>query len=57
VSSPRQASSTGHADPGFTLRTYTHLMEGSSERTMRATDAAFVGKPAASDEYDEDDNQ
>jgi len=31
----------GHADPGFTLRTYTHLMEGSSERTRRAIDSAF----------------
>jgi integrase len=31
----------GHADPGFTLRTYTHLMEGSAERTKRAIDAAF----------------
>lgn len=33
----------GHADPGFTLRTYTHLMEGSSERTKRAIDIAFLG--------------
>jgi integrase len=31
----------GHADPGFTLRTYTHLMDGSAERTRRAIDAAF----------------
>lgn len=31
----------GHADPISTLRTYTHLMEGSSERTKRATDAVF----------------
>jgi hypothetical protein len=35
----------GHADPGFTLRTYTHVMEGSSESTKRAIDAAFLGKP------------
>lgn len=33
----------GHADPGFTLRTYTHLMEGSSTRTKRAIDTAFLG--------------
>lgn len=33
----------GHADPGFTLRTYTHLMEGSSARTKRAIDTAFLG--------------
>lgn len=31
----------GHADPGFTLRTYTHLVEGSAERTKRAVDAVF----------------
>ena len=31
----------GHADPGFTLRTYTHLMEESAERTKRAVDAVF----------------
>jgi integrase len=31
----------GHADPGFTLRTYTHLMPSSEERTRRAIDEAF----------------
>jgi integrase len=31
----------GHADAGFTLRTYTHLMPASGERTRRAVDAAF----------------
>lgn len=31
----------GHADPGFTLRTYTHLVEGSAERTKRAVDTVF----------------
>jgi integrase len=31
----------GHADPGFTLRTYTHLVEDSSQRTRRAVDAVF----------------
>jgi integrase len=31
----------GHADPGFTLRTYTHLMPASSERTRRAVDSVF----------------
>jgi integrase len=31
----------GHADPGFTLRTYTHLMPTSDERTRRAIDAAL----------------
>lgn len=31
----------GHADPGFTLRTYTHLMPNSQDRARRAIDAAF----------------
>ncbi|WP_197698263.1 site-specific integrase [Micromonospora viridifaciens] len=30
----------GHADPGFTLRVYTHLLPSSEDRTRRATDAA-----------------
>ena len=33
----------GHADPGFTLRVYTHLMKASSERTRRAIDAFWDG--------------
>jgi integrase len=33
----------GHHDPGFTLRTYTHLMPNSAERTRRAIDRAFGG--------------
>jgi len=45
----------GHADPGFTLRTYAHLMEGTSERTKRAIDAAFLGKPAPEGNPVEDD--
>ncbi|MBK1785227.1 site-specific integrase [Prauserella cavernicola] len=35
------ASYLGHADPGFTLRTYTHLMPSSKERTRRAVDGVF----------------
>jgi len=31
----------GHADPGFTLRTYTHLMPTSEDRAREAIDAAF----------------
>jgi len=31
----------GHSDPGFTLRTYTHLMPSSSHRTRRAVDGIF----------------
>jgi site-specific recombinase XerD len=47
----------GRADPGFTVRTYTHLMEGSFERTMRAIDAAFLGKSTAEEDPDEDDEE
>jgi integrase len=38
----------GHTDPGFTLRTYTHLMPSSAERTRRAVDEEW-----GSDETDE----
>lgn len=31
----------GHADPGFTLRTYTHLMPTSTERTRNAIDSVL----------------
>ncbi|WP_433114504.1 hypothetical protein [Micromonospora sp. CA-246542] len=37
----------GHADPGFTLRVYTHLMPASEERTRQAVDHLF--QPAAED--------
>ena len=32
----------GHADPGFTLRTYTHLMPSSPARTRGAVDRVFA---------------
>lgn len=35
------AAYLGHADPGFTLRTYTHLMPANEERTRAAIDALF----------------
>ncbi|MCF2538961.1 site-specific integrase [Streptomyces sp. FB2] len=38
----------GHADPAFTLRTYTHLMPSSDSRTRFAVDALF-GEPSHSD--------
>ncbi|MFH9073225.1 tyrosine-type recombinase/integrase [Streptomyces alboflavus] len=41
----------GHSDPGFTLRTYTHLMPNSQDRARRAIDAAFGW-----DEADEGDD-
>lgn len=31
----------GHADPGFTLRVYTHVMPSSGQRARKAMDAAF----------------
>lgn len=35
----------GHADPGFTLRVYTHVMPSSGEKARKAMDAAFgVGR-------------
>jgi integrase len=37
------ASYLGHADPGFTLRVYTHLMPASEERTRRVIDDLFDG--------------
>lgn len=33
----------GHRDPGFTLRTYTHLMPSAPERMRSAVDRAFAG--------------
>lgn len=39
----------GHHDPGFTLRTYTHLMPSSEKRTREAVDRAFEGGPEADD--------
>lgn len=42
------SSYLGHADPGFTLRTYTHLMPSSTERTRKAVDAAFNDQEPAS---------
>lgn len=35
------AAYLGHADPGFTLRIYTHLLPTSEDRTRRAIDQAF----------------
>jgi integrase len=37
----------GHADPGFTLRVYTHLLPASEDRTRRAIDTAFQTDPDA----------
>jgi len=39
----------GHADPGFTLRVYTHLLPSSEDRTRRAIDRAFGYRPDTPD--------
>ncbi|MEU6417612.1 tyrosine-type recombinase/integrase [Streptomyces spiralis] len=39
----------GHHDPGFTLRTYTHLMPSSEKRTREAVNRAFVDGPDTAD--------
>lgn len=36
----------GHSDPGFTLRTYTHLMKRGEERMRLAVDQALRGASA-----------
>ncbi|MCW1094579.1 site-specific integrase [Streptomyces sp. RS2] len=36
------SSYLGHSDPGFTLRTYTHLMPSSEGRTRRAVDGLYL---------------
>ncbi|MGW5660309.1 hypothetical protein ACWEWG_09420 [Streptomyces sp. NPDC003758] len=39
----------GHHDPGFTLRTYTHPMPSSEERTREAVNRAFSQAPETDD--------
>lgn len=41
------SSYLGHSDPGFTLRTYTHLMPSSEGRTRHAVDQVFLIRRAA----------
>ena len=43
----------GHADPGFTLRVYTHLMPTAEGRTKRAIDRAFGFTPPDAETVDE----
>lgn len=38
----------GHSDPGFTLRTYAHVMRRSHTRSQTAIDAAFAGRSPGS---------
>jgi integrase len=37
----------GHADPGFTLRIYTHLMPSAEDRATAAIDRMFARRQAA----------
>ena len=39
----------GHSDPGFTLRTYTHLMPASEQRTRQAVDRVLVDGATTTD--------
>ncbi|OEJ24810.1 integrase [Streptomyces agglomeratus] len=39
----------GHHDPGYTLRTYTHLMPSSETRTRAAVDGVFAHQTRAAD--------
>jgi integrase len=36
------AANLGHTDPGFTLRTYTHLMPDADDRLRLAIDRVFT---------------
>lgn len=42
VSVRQLAEHLGHDDPSFTLKTYSHVMPDSEDRTRRAVDAAFA---------------
>ena len=44
----------GHSDPGFTSRTYTHLLPTSNERTRKTIDAAFGHDTSTESEADDD---
>ncbi|HEX8864528.1 MAG TPA: tyrosine-type recombinase/integrase [Lentzea sp.] len=48
VSVKELADYLGHADPGFTLRTYTHLLPSSHKRARAAVDSVF--RPQRSEE-------
>ncbi|MEJ2853514.1 MULTISPECIES: tyrosine-type recombinase/integrase [unclassified Saccharothrix] len=48
VSIKELAEYLGHEDPGFTLRTYTHLMPSSHERARKAVDGVFRARKTPS---------
>jgi integrase len=45
---PTLAEYLGHADPGFTLRVYTHLIPSSEDRARAAIDRVLGGVAAGS---------
>ena len=47
----------GHTEPGFTLRTYTHLMPSSGERAQRASDAALCVPAVSTDRGADESSQ
>ncbi|HEX5116456.1 MAG TPA: site-specific integrase [Pseudonocardiaceae bacterium] len=47
----------GHADPGFTLRTYTHLMPASHERTRRVIDSRIGRSDGLETAYEASDDE
>ncbi len=47
VSPKALAEYLGHADPGFTLRVYAHLMPSSEDRARKAVNQAFGAAPLA----------
>ncbi|MFE3799366.1 tyrosine-type recombinase/integrase [Nocardia tengchongensis] len=49
VSVKELADYLGHADPGFTLKVYAHLLEDSHERARLAVEAAWVGWVSSGD--------
>jgi integrase len=46
VSIKALSANLGHNDPGFTLRTYTHLMPSSHDKSRKAADSLFKPKRA-----------
>lgn len=48
--SVRWPTTSAHADPGFTLRVYCHLMPDSEDRARQAVDAALGCEPDVSQE-------
>jgi integrase len=49
VSIKELAEYLGHKDPGFTLRTYAHMLPSSHQRARNAIDARMKGCLAGSD--------